>query len=314
MPPRFERTLKALVTPALATGQNVAVVCLPSVRRMTQKATWTDHWNRRFGNTFTFVNRCLCAFAPDTKEHRSVFVGTNVSLPTGTCDRVPHRGSTTGQARHTTTTIILALIALVGCIDVGRRVLRPPVMAPAFIPSPTLSSGSAYHGQALGLTRLESTGNAPAGTYSAVTLTTPELPNSGGVLPTEQDTCETRDTQLAYPTDAKEREKVRRKKQKDEGKEHTVKKKKKVVEEHYDDCGEDLASLHDTDVVGFAYPDNVVEEKLLRRIENEIYLANAYLFGDPIPMRVYLNMGNDSFLVMVLSLIHISEPTRIRRI
>ena len=81
MKPRFERTLETLVTPALASGQKVAVVCLPSVRRMTQKATWIDHWNRRSGRHFKFVNRCMCAFSPDTSEHRTVFVGTNADLP-----------------------------------------------------------------------------------------------------------------------------------------------------------------------------------------------------------------------------------------
>jgi len=60
MPPRFERTLKTLVTPALANGQKLAIMCLPSARRLTQKATWVDHWNRRFGEIFKFVHRCVC--------------------------------------------------------------------------------------------------------------------------------------------------------------------------------------------------------------------------------------------------------------
>ena len=47
----------------------------------------------------------------------------------------------------------------------------------------------------------------------------------------------------AYPTDAKERERDRRNAQKAAGHNHVVKKRPKIVEEHYDDCGEDLSSL-----------------------------------------------------------------------
>ena len=50
-------------------------------------------------------------------------------------------------------------------------------------------------------------------------------------------------TEHAFPTDAKVREKERRKKLKEQGIEQTVQKRKKVVEEHYDDCGDDLSSL-----------------------------------------------------------------------
>ena len=50
--------------------------------------------------------------------------------------------------------------------------------------------------------------------------------------------------QLALPTDAKEREKEKKKQLKEKGTPHVPKKQFKPVEEHYDDCGEDLSSLH----------------------------------------------------------------------
>jgi len=50
---------------------------------------------------------------------------------------------------------------------------------------------------------------------------------------------------LAYPTDAKELEKAKRKREKEAGIVRVVKKKFKVVEDHHDDCGTDLSSLHD---------------------------------------------------------------------
>ena len=99
MQPRFERTLKTLVTPALANGQNVAVVCLPSARRVTQKTSWVNHWSRRFGKCFQFVTRCMCALVPDAPEYRTVFVGTSVTLPEHNCDHIPHRGSTISMAQ-----------------------------------------------------------------------------------------------------------------------------------------------------------------------------------------------------------------------
>ena len=52
------------------------------------------------------------------------------------------------------------------------------------------------------------------------------------------------DSQVAFPTESKEREKARRKREKELGIERTVKKKLKIVEEHYDDCGYDMSSIN----------------------------------------------------------------------
>jgi len=46
-----------------------------------------------------------------------------------------------------------------------------------------------------------------------------------------------------YPTDAKAREKEMRKAQKASGKAHVVNKIIMKIEEHFDDCGENLSSL-----------------------------------------------------------------------
>ena len=47
----------------------------------------------------------------------------------------------------------------------------------------------------------------------------------------------------AYPTDSKEREKQRKKEAKERGEEIVVKKKHKPIENHFDDCGEDVSKL-----------------------------------------------------------------------
>ena len=62
------------------------------------------------------------------------------------------------------------------------------------------------------------------------------------------DTLE-KDTQPAYPTDAKEREKTRRKAMKAQGEAHVVRKRTVTVEEHFDDCGEDLSSLKGAEII-----------------------------------------------------------------
>ena len=47
----------------------------------------------------------------------------------------------------------------------------------------------------------------------------------------------------AFPTDAKEREKNRRKAEKEQGIERVVQKRMEIMEDHYDDCGDDDSSL-----------------------------------------------------------------------
>ena len=70
-------------------------------------------------------------------------------------------------------------------------------------------------------------------------------------LPEESRMAELRE---AYPTDAKEREKERRKKEKEQGIERVVQKRKKIMEDHHDDCGDDLSSLRDTTDTAFTFP------------------------------------------------------------
>ena len=64
----------------------------------------------------------------------------------------------------------------------------------------------------------------------------------------------------AFPTDAKEREKARRKALKDQGKAHVVKERTVIVEEHFDDCGEDLSSLKGLDSPSIAWTSAIPDE------------------------------------------------------
>ena len=68
-----------------------------------------------------------------------------------------------------------------------------------------------------------------------------------------------KDTLPAYPTDAKEREKSRRKSLKAQGKAHVVRKRTVTVEEHFDDCGEDLSSLKGAETIA-AWTSSIFED------------------------------------------------------
>ena len=74
-----------------------------------------------------------------------------------------------------------------------------------------------------------------------------QLPDSGGC----HDTPET-DISKACPTEAMAREKARRKTQKEIGNTHVVMKRDMKVEEHYDDCGDDLSSLKGAEMFSLA--------------------------------------------------------------
>ena len=66
------------------------------------------------------------------------------------------------------------------------------------------------------------------------------------VMPTEAPHPSTTTDQQAFPTDSKEREKIKDAANKAQGIEKVVKRKPKVIERHRDDCGDDLNGLKDT--------------------------------------------------------------------
>ena len=195
MAPRFEHTLHRLIRPTLESGYPVAVFCLPSMRRVTQKATWADHWNRRFRTHFSFVQRCLCAFDPASEEHRTLCIGTNMPLPNKTCDALPLAGSTKHMGRVATVTALLALVGILGC---PVRVWGSPALIP--------QTRTRHRGRVPNPTKLNTT---------STTLTTMTPPQASKQLqpltvhpwtttPVQQDSVD--HTQQAFPTDAKEKE------------------------------------------------------------------------------------------------------------
>ena len=86
----------------------------------------------------------------------------------------------------------------------------------------------------------------------------------------------------AYPTASKEKERNRRNQIKAEGKEIVVKKKKFKVEDHYDDCGDDLSSLGPMDstmlMVGSTAPYalDLDEELIDQDFDRQMVKQHAY--------------------------------------
>ena len=251
MAPRFEQTLHHMVNPTLERGYPVVVFCIPSSRKMTQKATWADHWNRRYTSKFSFVQRCLCAFDKTQQEHRMVCSGINMPLPNHNCDTLTHRENTNVLGQLATVT---AMVAMIGMLGSQVRVQRPSVL----IPRPAKRNRD----RALNPTILIDTRTERIGDSHERTLDEPTH---------------------AFPMDAKEREKAHRKKLKEEGKDHHAKQRKKIVEDHHDDCGDDLSSLQDESFSGLAHPDLLREVLLLKADEYELHAQDEHEYGEPIP-------------------------------
>ena len=79
----------------------------------------------------------------------------------------------------------------------------------------------------------------------------------------------------SYPTDAKEREKVKKNLLKEKGIEHNVVKRKKIMEDHYDDCGDDLKSLDDVAYLGETQPCQFDSEEELADQEHKHGLLSS---------------------------------------
>ena len=92
--------------------------------------------------------------------------------------------------------------------------------------------------------------------------------------------------ELLLPTEAKER--ARKKALKEAGTPHVPQKKPKVVEDHYDDCGEDLSSLKGIDLNSHTNEYAVLSDHWANRLyvtdedsddeEEESFLKNVQLF------------------------------------
>ena len=97
-------------------------------------------------------------------------------------------------------------------------------------------------------------------------------------------------TQLKHFPRMRRRERAVRKKQKESGAQHVVKKKKKDVEEHYDDCGEDVSSLQELTMFNIGQDTDAEDDNMVfgYPIEEEYDHAFDDIIVPRIPARVLM--------------------------
>ena len=166
---------------------------------------------------------CSCKLTNNSQKHQSFLIGTTLPKEWDTCNTI--------ATEHTTTRDALECLEGITYTFCQAHLLCGPAqqtMALRSTPGNASSSPSPLH-------HLWSSGEAqwtPDSTQAALPTTT--------VPPTDQTLAQ---ESCTYPTEAKEREKARKKRLKELGQDRPVVKRKKILEDHYDDCGDDLASL-----------------------------------------------------------------------
>ena len=233
--PGFVHQLLRLVARIQMVGPHVAIVVQPNLRRRTQIPFWVQRWNRLTTKPFEFVSACSCMLGDGAPGcHNGLLVGCSFPLPLLTCSHVPTSGGTPTAMRSSLEEVLRALCVhyLInnGLSDLGEGCGVPG------------DSGS-REAEAAPPGTSDRTNTASCSV--PVPQRTPDsaLPDGRGVAGGGREAEPGISKTTAYPTDSKEREKQKRKEQKEKGEEVIVKKRKFHVEDHYDDCGEDISSL-----------------------------------------------------------------------
>ena len=265
---RFEHDMLALVQKIRTLGPEVAIIVQPSLRRRSNKTLWVHRWNRLHHIPFKFHQTCSCKLGNKVPGcHLTCLVGaTTDKIPMSPCGEVPTLsatptasvlslgGSVSYIALHLRHTLCARLGLGYRAGETVGTLLSLATPPGAFCCRP-VSDGRHQSprsigdlGQPSGSQRTPNSAQSPRANSALLQITTAENSAHDRV---ENSVPITHD---AYPTDAKEREKNRRKQEKEAGIERVVKKRKKIMEDHYDDCGEDLSSLHDKTTTDFVYP------------------------------------------------------------
>ena len=221
---KFEHDLLNFVQKIIDLRLAVLAVVQPSLRRRSNKTLWVHKWNQLPQVPFKFGQTCSCKTGNHVPGcHLTYYVGCTARLNVQPCGDVP-TFSTSPQASIAclggTLNYLSAL--LLSRSETGSGLVPLPVTAETpTLCDPPASARGAY---------LRNEAGAQQTPDSAVRIT-----GASGSQQTE--------AQAAYPTDAKAKEKAARQADKEAGITRVVKKRPKKVEDHYDDCGDDLSSL-----------------------------------------------------------------------
>ena len=221
----FEKDFRIVVNNVHALGPQIACIVQPSFRQKTQKSLWVHKWNQMEEPPFRFCQTCSCKLGNGAPGcHFTMYIGTTLDFSPEPCSEVPSQSGTPESLMKSMVGTLTTMVSFRG---------REP------------------HGTPVTDTGLY---RAPADAFQPASGS-----RSRGLQWTPDSLLHTSDSHnnsSAFPTDAKEREKAWKKAEKEAGREVTVKKKKKIVEDHYDDCGDNMSSLD-------AYADYDTDEELL---------------------------------------------------
>ena len=203
--PQFEHTMLEAVQKVRALGPDVMVVVQPSLRRKSTKALWVSKWNYLAQAPFKFCQTCSCRTGNKVAGcHLTCFVGCSSALRTEPCAEIPTLSATTQASLESfggTICNLTASLYLVGkktgdCLQVEAKGLKPTEEL-----SPVLATAQT-------LCRSTPSGVEPQ-----------QAPDSALHTALAQrikpDSMAHSKTEVAYPTDAKEREKAKRKEEKE---------------------------------------------------------------------------------------------------
>ena len=255
----FEHSLLHLIAKIRAIGPHVAIIVQPSLRRRTQQALWVHRWNKIDQRPFQLIQTCSCKLGNKCQGcHFPLLVGVTFDAVLEPCSRVPTPGA---QSLTLQRSLCGALSALSALLPFDGHSSPPPEV---FMPETAQE--------------FRRPGTTVVGTDNYVAPRPQRTPDSKmhcspQCVTTISKTPPTDSVAVAYPTDAKEKERIRRNERKARGEVIVVKKKKFAVEDHHDDCGDDLSSL---EISCYAQPcDYGTDSDLSDQDHNQCLLAEC---------------------------------------
>ena len=260
----LEHRLLTFVTDLLQANTPVAVIVEPGLRRrQPMKSLWVSRWNELATVPFKFFQTCSCKVGSSRLGmHFTAYIGNSLGVEMPPCNCVP---TLAGATQAATTALRYFAEYFLTRVSGGNRpvdtntrdrgcdtsllhdrnyVSRTPACSSLSLSNaqPEVSGNSTSFGGH------QTCNNIPL----AETHTEHTARFSSEILVPQPQPQPTHTSQLALPTDQKERERDRKNALKEQGIEKVVKKTVKIVENHYDDCGDDLTSLS-TDVPSDEY-------------------------------------------------------------
>ena len=263
----FEHNLLRMVSKIRQVGPEVAIIVLPQERRQAQTALWIHKWNRIDHVPFVFTKSCVCRLGSTAPGfHFTVLLGKSYGSPGdfGMCEHVPCSGCQP----------LVMQRCLSECVMTLARILSGSLYT---APAATLGSTHACE-------RLSVPGSQRTPDSEPLTVQPDKCSGSSNAEAAPQISKDV----SAYPTASREKVRDRRNRMKAAGIEIVVKKKKFVVEDHHDDCGDDLSSLGPVDetmlTVGLSAPYTLDsdEERIDQDFDRRMVQQLAYPITYPI--------------------------------